>query len=371
MQNNTMKLPRDQVLVDAERLALETPADSDRHHASTRAPLDSERANAVQRARQIRGILTESFAIWQRQLGTCRQLSDAEISKLTRQFSGIITNLGDALDVSRGKLAGCGTNEADKTGGGSIKNVTQNTYEQLTSVSAALQRILENKQAVLEEIRGLGRHVSALGKMAEDVKVIASETKMISLNATIEAARAGELGRGFAVVANEVRRLAGQSADIGKNIVDRAELIAGNISQTLAQAEQSSVQESDQVAGAQAMINELIEHHARTLTSLGDSCQLLTRIGDEIGTEISGALVAFQFQDRVGQILSHVESQLDELMGLVDPGASVALHPSDLAAWLERMKNQYTTIEERLNHSASHTIASNQKHAQPGEINFL
>jgi len=45
------------------------------------------------------------------------------------------------------------------------------------------------------------------------IRSIAEKTNLLALNATIESARAGEAGKGFAVVANEVKTLAGQTAN--------------------------------------------------------------------------------------------------------------------------------------------------------------
>jgi methyl-accepting chemotaxis protein len=67
----------------------------------------------------------------------------------------------------------------------------------------------------------LSDRIAKVAQIAELIREIAGRTNLLALNATIEAARAGEAGRGFAVVANEVKGLAGQTAQATKDIETR------------------------------------------------------------------------------------------------------------------------------------------------------
>lgn len=308
------------------------------------------------------------FPLWTTQLGTCINISKEEMDKVTNKFGDIVQNISMAVNVASGNNnAGDDQSQRD-----SAQESICNVRSELTNVSESLESALNLKRSFLDEMEGLTAFTDALAAMAQDVGYIADQTNLLALNAAIEAARAGESGRGFAVVADEVRSLANRSGEIGKGIIEKTEAVQGSIASARSTATSSAEAEEKLVEDAKGSIEKVISDFELNTYSLTEASILLKNLTQQIEMGISDALVGLQFQDRVTQILEHISENMMSLnQELTNSGWNMDEESKN--AWLEKIQNDYTTRDERKNHSdvTGETITNDSDNADEGEVMFF
>jgi methyl-accepting chemotaxis protein len=110
----------------------------------------------------------------------------------------------------------------------SLEEVTQNIKDNTNYTKKMAQYADDLSQSSLkgkklatdtaDAMDSITQQVSAINEAITVIDQIAFQTNILSLNAAVEAATAGEAGKGFAVVAQEVRNLAGRSAEAANEI---------------------------------------------------------------------------------------------------------------------------------------------------------
>jgi methyl-accepting chemotaxis protein len=204
---------------------------------------------------------------------------------------------------------------------------------------------------MLREFESLAQVTEDLKRMATAVADIAKQTNLLALNAAIEAARAGESGRGFAVVADEVRKLSDQSGALGKQIQAKVDAVNVATGTALATAGQMSTQTETLMKASDSTIRLVLERFRSVVQGLSESSQAMAEGGQEVRVKVESVLVHLQFQDRMGQILAAVSSDIERLAsrlreqeGRVEQGQSPELF--DVKGWIAELERSYTTLEQ-------------------------
>jgi len=296
-------------------------------------------------------LCVQVLPVWERQISLARGQTEAAIFALSQRFMGMQEKIVSAVDASQ-QTAG------DIGGSDGMLAILNRSKQKLGIVINSLESALDGRKALLAEISRLVKFIDELKRMAAEVGSIADRTNLLALNAAIEAARAGDAGRGFAVVADEVRKLSTMSGESGKRMGELVVNINTAITATLQDAEQSAKLDVDMMGNARASVQGVLDEFGMAAGKLTDSSGILQRESSGIRTEVEDVLVSLQFQDRVGQILAHIEGDISKLDALLaDYDASHALgitHPPiDTVAWMKQLHATYTTAEQRSNHDGN------------------
>jgi methyl-accepting chemotaxis protein len=281
--------------------------------------------------------------IWAKQIDSGRVETEEAVTALASLFARLSERLQHAVVHSHGG--------AD----GNVKAMLDGGQGDLSAIVASLKTGQDAMKTMMGHIAALSPLTHALKDMAQDVAGVAAQTNLVALNAAIEAARAGEAGRGFSVVAGEVRRLSHLSAGTGKTIAATVLQVNAGIAAALLQAQRYALHEADLIDSLDLAIRRLLQRFGASAEQLSQSSQLLQAESALIRVEIDDVLVALQFQDRVSQILRHVEDDLDRLHAhLLEDRVKLArgerCEPLDSVAWLEQLERTYSTHEQRSNH---------------------
>jgi methyl-accepting chemotaxis protein len=304
--------------------------------------------------------LAEAFALWHRHLQTAQTQTREATERLLGGFVSIIQKLDMIIETGAQQAAASGQDDRAR--------VLSDAEQDLKALLASLDDVLHAKDRVLGTIRELDGASKGLLGLADVVESIARQTNLLALNAAIEAARAGRAGAGFAVVAGEVRRLSAESGSMGKQIGEQVRSFGRQVDTTLQDA--TAQAEHDRIAldANEQRVRSVIVRVGGAVESLNKRADDTRELSQSIRSEVESMMVAFQFQDRVSQIVDQVLHAVEGISGHVEQAARTRRMPSD-EDWHRTLASGYSTEEQQINHSGDGPGA--KAPAQASEVTFF
>ncbi len=196
-------------------------------------------------------------------------------------------------------------------------NENASQAQQLSSQTLEIvQRGNLQMESMLKSINEINNTSSEVAKVIKVIDEIAFQTNLLALNAAVEAARAGKYGKGFAVVAEEVRSLAGRSAEAAKSTT---ELIEASINEV-----EKGVKNADLTA---AVLNEISESIDKTNDLVGE----ISSASKEQATGI----------DEINKGLSQVNEIVQQNSSISEETASSSEELSNQATQLQKLMSRF------------------------------
>lgn len=284
--------------------------------------------------------LHEAGRLWTAHIGTAQSQMREATDQLLQGFAQILQELDAITDRGPNASSSSGDHIDQRT------QMLERCESRLRGLMENFSGFVQSRDEMLGSVRSLSQASAGLREMAEGVAKIARQTNLLSINAAIEAARAGEAGRGFAVVAAEVRRLSNESGDTGKRIGEQVNGFDGRMQGTLKKAADNLQRDAKVISASETAIGEVIEQVNGTVEQLQARTRELSARGEAVRIQVEALMVAFQFQDRVHQIMDQVSASIEGGLGHLQAALLEGQAPAP-EAWHTRLSAGYTTQEQR------------------------
>lgn len=250
-------------------------------------------------------------------------LGSSQIAAASQTLAQGSTEQASAIEqiaASITDIAGKTKNNAEQAD--EVNRIVIEAKDDVNSGNARMEEMLE----AMTEINEASENIQKIIKVIDD---IAFNTNILALNATVEAARAGEQGKGFAVVAEEVRNLAGRSAEassqtaemiedsiakvkrggeLAKQTEESLELISDiieritNLSKDIAKASNDQASAAAQIDQALTQVSQVVQTNSATSQQCASASEELSGQARGLNQELE----KFQLKDVIGDMPSHI-----------------------------------------------------------------
>lgn len=276
-----------------------------------------------------------------------REHTEQEIISLTNRFSSMVNGLQQIVDNTANTLNGQDYH---------LDSVINTSTDLLQPVLESIKRIQQVDQTVTSALQKLSEHLVELNPISTDLRNLTGQINLLSGNVANEASLDVRHDQGVTVVDGHVRKLANQSFQIEQRLNNKTNELIAELSEAMTASENAL-----QVGGLTLLLAETNFSQALSvlngaLTHYRDDAEALRNNAGQIRGEINNVLVALQFQDRVSQILTQVESNLLNLQKTIEKiqrqGSKRDGNMLQVDEAVEHIEESYKSVSTRPNHES-------------------